>query len=263
MATSIRRFNFLDQLEVLEAKNYEEDFPLHLHDKLCITLVTRGVECTQVNTQELLSPYESISLTYANEIHANPNKNNGKYSFVTYYLSPDVLGYFYGKESYYFKHRILTNQNLYNGLLQFATLSNPSEVQFTSVLKALVKYLTKSPNHTIGDEMAKLDFTNVLAYMDGHYANSISIQELANMKDLSRFSFIRAFKKIKGITPAQYLTLRRIEASKDLLLKGHTIIDAALSSGFYDQSHMSRNFKKLTGITPRQYQQACNIIQES
>lgn len=264
MATTIRRLPFLDQLEILSAEDYIEDFPLHLHDKLCLTLVTKGVECTEVNTQQLLSPYKSISLTYADEIHANPNKNNGKYSFLTYYLSPEVVGHLYGSDQYFFKNRIIEDQSLYDSLLTYAALVDPSEFQFIATLQPLLdRYLTQTPNHTIGEEMAAKDFTEVLAYIDRHYTNAISLQELADMKGLSRFSFIRAFKKIKGITPAQYITIKRIEASKELLRKGHTIVEASLSTGFYDQSHLSRNFKKITGMTPRQFQQACNIIQES
>ena len=50
MATNIRRFNFLDQLEILEAEDFVEDFPLHIHDKVCITLATKGVDGIGVET---------------------------------------------------------------------------------------------------------------------------------------------------------------------------------------------------------------------
>ncbi len=263
MSTTIKRFNFLDQLEIFQANAYQADFPLHLHDKLCITLTTRGTECTQVNNQELISPYQGISLTYANEIHANPNTNNGAYSFLTYYISPDVITHLYNNEHYFFKDRILQDTWYYHQLLNYATSSHPTEEKFISILKNLIgHYFTRSENHTIGNEMAAMDYTEVISYIDTHFSDAISLQELARMRATSKFSFIREFKKIKGITPAQYITLRRIEAVKKKLRQGNSIVDAALCSGFYDQSHMSRNFKKITGITPRHYQKGCNIIQE-
>lgn len=263
MRSTVRRFDFLDQLEIFQAEDYFEDFPLHFHDKICITLVTQGIECTQVHQQELISPYKGISFTYPEEIHANPNRNTEAYSFLTYYLSPDVLSSLGEKETYYFKNRVVEDENLYQLLFDYASSPKASEQHFVDILQYVSRHhLSPAPNHTMRNFLAQEDFSEVLSFIDGHFSTPLSIEQLARMKNLSRFSFIRRFKKIKGITPAQYITLKRVEAVKKVLREGNPIAEAVYVAGFYDQSHMSRNFKKITGITPRTYQQACNIVQE-
>lgn len=263
MFTKVRRFEFFDQLEIFEADGYHADFPLHIHDTICITLVTNGTECTQVHQHELVTPFEGISITYPDEIHANPNRNDGSYSFLTYYLSHDVLSYFNGKKEVYFNDRILQDEQLYRLLLSFGVSANPSEEEFASILNYLSNHhCTDRANHTVGENLASVKFTEVLDFIDHNFAKKLTIEKLAKMKNLSSFSFIRHFKKAKGITPAQYITLKRIEAAKKLLRNGNPIVDAVYNAGFYDQSHMSRNFKKITGTTPRSYQRACNIVQE-
>jgi len=263
MRSKIRRFDFLDQLELFEASDYQASFPLHSHDTVCLTLLTRGTECTQVHRQELMTPFKSISLTYPEEIHANPNKNKGSYSFLTYYISPDVLTHFHGNEKFYFKNRVIEDEDLFNLLAQFANSNSASSNDFEYILKYLIQFhFTSLPNHTTEEQLSELDFTEVIKFIDQKFAERLTIEQLAKMKNLSRFSFIRQFKKAKGITPSQYITLKRILAAKQLLRRGHPIVDAVYNTGFYDQSHMSRNFKKITGMTPRTYQQACNIVQE-
>ncbi|MEL6357974.1 MAG: AraC family ligand binding domain-containing protein, partial [Bacteroidota bacterium] len=89
--TQFKRYPFFDQLEVLNADGYLADFPLHSHDVVSLTLVRSGVETTRVKGKELRATVGSISLTYPDELHANPNLNGGDYNFTTFYLSPDLL----------------------------------------------------------------------------------------------------------------------------------------------------------------------------
>ncbi|NEQ55828.1 MAG: helix-turn-helix transcriptional regulator, partial [Leptolyngbya sp. SIO3F4] len=57
--------------------------------------------------------------------------------------------------------------------------------------------------------------------------------------------------------PHAYLNHVRVHQAKRLLASGHSITDAALSTGFADQSHLHRHFKKMVGVTPGQYVRGC------
>lgn len=74
---------------------------------------------------------------------------------------------------------------------------------------------------------------------------------------LSRYHFIRTFKSQTGLTPHQYRIQSRIREAKQLLRSEHSIVDAALLAGFYDQSHLNRWFTRSIGITPHQYKKSC------
>jgi AraC-like DNA-binding protein len=76
---------------------------------------------------------------------------------------------------------------------------------------------------------------------------------LAGVAGLSRYHFLRAFRREVGVTPHAYLTHRRIAAAKLFLAGAEPLSEVALACGFYDQSHFSRAFKGCTGLTPGQY----------
>ncbi|MGA3882230.1 helix-turn-helix domain-containing protein, partial [Bacillus pumilus] len=66
---------------------------------------------------------------------------------------------------------------------------------------------------------------------------------------------LRAFTKYRGITPYRYLQTVRVTYAKELLAKGVKPVDAAVSTGFSDQSHLSHFFSEFIRLTPGQYQQ--------
>lgn len=87
--------------------------------------------------------------------------------------------------------------------------------------------------------------------------SAISLDEAAETAGLSRYHFLRVFKKATGVPPHAYRTVKRIEVAKLLINKGIPISQVALETGFSNQSHFTNTFKNYIGSTPRQYLSGC------
>jgi AraC-like DNA-binding protein len=93
----------------------------------------------------------------------------------------------------------------------------------------------------------------VCAFLETHFAEHITLEGLCCYAGLSKSTLLRAFTKNKGITPYRYLETLRIGEAKKLLEQGVPPVDAALRTGFSDQSHFSRYFHLLIGLSPGAY----------
>jgi AraC-like DNA-binding protein len=83
---------------------------------------------------------------------------------------------------------------------------------------------------------------------------NISIQNIAKQLCLSRVQCYKLFTKVYKVSPRQYMTNKKLQHAKYLLL--HTDLNIQLISeqlGFASQSHFSRQFKRWTGISPLRY----------
>ena len=101
-------------------------------------------------------------------------------------------------------------------------------------------------------------FNNVLNYIDEHFAEDISLEEVADYSGFSKFHFTRLFKKYTNSTFYDYLVYRRIQEAERLLAEADlTITDVALRSGFASISTFNRTFKQKKNCTPREYRSMC------
>jgi AraC-like DNA-binding protein len=91
------------------------------------------------------------------------------------------------------------------------------------------------------------------AYIAEHFRDDISIDDLARLCKVSRYHFIRAFRAAFGLPPHAYINQVRLQYARKLLLAGQTAGDAAVESGFYDQSRLNQLFKRCYGVTPARY----------
>lgn len=105
------------------------------------------------------------------------------------------------------------------------------------------------------DEPLDQKVGKVILYMEEHLSEELSLDELADKNNISKYQLIRGFRKEEGTTPWKFLVQRRIENVKKLLEDGMSPGQAALESGFYDQPHMSKAFRDATGQTPKEYQE--------
>ena len=91
-------------------------------------------------------------------------------------------------------------------------------------------------------------------YINEHYDNNISINDLAKQAQLSLVQFERNFKKVFHTTPLKYINGIRIKAACKLLLHTDLGIKAvSQQTGFKDQSYFTKQFFKVLGILPRDY----------
>lgn len=90
-------------------------------------------------------------------------------------------------------------------------------------------------------------------FISDHFADSISLDMLAEVVQLSPFQLCRSFSKAYGLSPHSYQTAMRVDRAKRLLAGGAAPADAAVATGFYDQSHLHRHFQRIVGVTPGRY----------
>jgi PAS domain S-box-containing protein len=82
----------------------------------------------------------------------------------------------------------------------------------------------------------------------------VPLRALARESGLSIRQFERAFKERFGMSAMQYVMKLRVHlACEKLRADGASIVDAALASGFYDQSSFTRHFRRHMGMTPGRY----------
>ncbi|MEO0561160.1 MAG: AraC family transcriptional regulator [Chloroflexota bacterium] len=98
-------------------------------------------------------------------------------------------------------------------------------------------------------------YAAVLAYIDAHLDESLTLDGLATVARCSRFHFARLFKASAGEPPLTYVTRQRVERAQRLMFDHPewTLAAVALACGFADQSHLNRHFKRIVGVTPGQY----------
>lgn len=93
-------------------------------------------------------------------------------------------------------------------------------------------------------------------HVDRHYADPLELQGLARVAGLSKFHFHRLFTATYGITPAAYVSRRRVERAQDLLrATTFSVTEVCHAVGFTSLGSFSTRFKQVTGETPRQFQQ--------
>lgn len=91
-------------------------------------------------------------------------------------------------------------------------------------------------------------------YMDRHFNKSCSLEQIAAYVHVSPNHLHTVFLRDEGKTPYEYVTEKRVERAKTLILMGErTLAQIALETGFCSQSHFTATFKKITGKTPARY----------
>jgi AraC-like DNA-binding protein len=101
------------------------------------------------------------------------------------------------------------------------------------------------PARGVADQLREL--------LDERFRDKVTLRQAADAIHAHPAHLVRAFSREFGISPHQYLTGRRVDLARRLLLDGTPPSAAAAAVGFCDQSHLNRTFKRLLGTSPGKF----------
>ena len=137
------------------------------------------------------------------------------------------------------------------------------KLQCLGLLYQLMGLLCLDKRYTVSDKSDLSNhrnlylLKNVLNYIDAHYTEKITLNELARTAGMSPKYFCHFFSEMTGRTPIDYVNYYRIERACCLLAGTDSqITDIAMLCGFNDVSYFTRAFKKYKGKSPGQYLKA-------
>lgn len=249
---SYHKLPILDGLELFSAKNHTLNFPLHTHNTFNITLTFDQTFSTKLCDRFLQAPARSIVITNPHEVHATICENKIGSSFFTFYISPDILKRLNRQRTVFFEDKMIDDAFLFRQMYTLSQNFNKQDVEKV-LLAALKQLVTKYANNTIS--YAKK--TNLFQrFLQEDTCEKFSLENTAKKFGLDKYKFLRLFKQQTGLTPNNYVILKRIEKCKELLRSQHDLLDIAIETGFYDDTHLCKHFRKITGITPLAYRNA-------
>src|SRR5271166_5157568 len=93
-----------------------------------------------------------------------------------------------------------------------------------------------------------------IRFIESDVARPVQLQDLAAIAGMSKYHFLRVFRRLTGVTPHQYLISARMRrAALGLVSSRRPVIAIALDSGFGDLSTFNKRFRATFGLTPTQY----------
>lgn len=114
-----------------------------------------------------------------------------------------------------------------------------------------VRYTVTSSEQVTSQRMKLL-----LQYIDEHYTEEITVQQLASCISVSESVCLRCFHRVIGMPPIQYLKQYRLEKAAGLLLTtSKKANEIGAECGFLDASYFTKSFRQWKGCTPLQFRQ--------
>ncbi|MBD3883744.1 AraC family transcriptional regulator [Phormidium tenue FACHB-886] len=262
----------LDNTELLRATYVTHSFSRHTHDGYAIGVIESGVEEFTYRGATRRAPAGSIVIVHPGEVHTGHAGTPEGWQYRMLY--PDVpllqkaATELQDKAQLipYFANPVIADPELAGQLRRLHLTLETTESQleresrFLWTLTQLIsRYADRCPPlQAVGqDHQAVL---RIRDYLTAHYAESITLDQLATLANLKPLRLLRVFQRQMGLPPHVYLVQLRVAQAKALLAQGQPIAQVAFDTGFTDQSHLNRHFKRLVGVTPGQYAIGCPKI---
>lgn len=242
----------------------------HVHNEFEITCITKGQGIFYINNRKYSIKEGDILFVPSDNIHLANKKLNTPSSFFSIVFSPDCFcastqSHIYTKYiAPVMDGRVLFVPHLDNSVSWYNTAWElVKEIEATaaeadnellcqsSLMKLWHLFFSHSTEGNASPNIDSLRLKTAIDYMHTHFAEQITVHDLAKLSHMSEGHFSRTFKVYMKISPVNYLIQLRIDKSINLLQKSDLSIgEIALNCGFNDFSYFCKIFRKKMNCSP-------------
>jgi AraC-like DNA-binding protein len=242
--------------EVLHASFTDHVYPLHTHDTWGVLIVDHGAVAYDLEHDRHGATHSDVTLLPPHVPHDGRSATSSGFRKRVLYLEHNqfderLIGRAVDRPT-------LVDLPLRAGIARLhQALRHPgdafeAESRLALVRERLEQHLHRSllpPSRARDSGLAR----QLRHLLDARIATGLSLSEASRLLNTDATYLVRCFSREYGMPPHRYLTGRRLDHARRLLLAGQPAAAVAHEVGFFDQSHLTRHFKRLLGVTPTAY----------
>lgn len=252
----------LGDLDLLTARYITHSFAPHFHEGYAIGVIEQGIETFRYRGQVEVAPAGHVVIVNPGEIHTGSAAGDTGWTYRMFYPSVDLIAgvtrELVGRPTGlpFFPQAVIHDPVIAEQLARAhrAIEGAPQVLDRESALfltmADLIRRYADARLQPIPFRDAPGTVARAREALSADLSADLSLTDMANAAEVSRFHLIRLFQRHFGLPPHAYRTQLRVHRARALLAQGMGIAEAATAVGFADQSHLNRHFKRVYGVTP-------------
>jgi AraC-like DNA-binding protein len=242
--------------EVLHARMTSHAYPMHTHESWTLLIVDNGVVRYDLNRREHHAPSQVVTLLPPHVPHNGRAATAAGFSKRVVYLDLSQVPVALTDRAV--DQPLVPDPLLYQRLHQLHQVFDrpgedfEAENRLALIAQRLCGHLDRAgkPDSPRPDAGMAHDLRDLI---DANFCAKVTLRDASNVLHAHPAHLVRMFSREFGMSPHQYLTSRRVDRARQLLLDGMPASLAAAEAGFYDQSHLNRHFIQVLGTSPGKY----------
>ena len=271
-------FAFPVNVSIENIQSYEQSsFLWHWHPEIELTWIVSGEMEYHVNDRQYILKEGEGLFGNSNTLHSGYMKDGKECTYLSVTFHPRFL---YGYEnsilqtkyvdyiteneewaSLHLEKNIIWHQEILYWVKMIYEMSQEPPVDFElqvhmqllQIWQKLYQYFASLPEREKKPQLHLQRLRDIVSYIQEHYAEEISLEEVAEQVNICKSECCRFFKKHMNMTIFDYILFLRIQKSLPLLKSGESVTEVAGRVGFSSPAYYGQIFKRYMKCTPREY----------
>jgi AraC-like DNA-binding protein len=222
----------------------------HRHETYSVGLTLWGLQCFGYRGEERESRAGQVLVLHPDETHDGHAGSDGGFAYRMVYLDPALV------EGTPFVREVVADDPTMRDIIDEAFIDFPRALEPLAVDSLVARMgdalaaRSDGPRPVRSRRVAESGVKRARDFLIEEAHRTVASEELERVSGLDRFALARQFRQAFGTSPHRFQVGRRLARARRLIGQGLPLAEVAATTGFADQSHLTRHFAARFGLTP-------------